>query len=41
MAIIPATKDFTVAKRNDFPLKLTFKYGNGDAMDLTGYTVEG
>ena len=41
MAIIAAVKDFEVAKRNDFPLTLTFKDGNGDAINLTGYTVEG
>ena len=41
MAIIAAVKDFEVAKRNDFPLTLTFKDGNGDRINLTGYTVEG
>ena len=39
MAINPAQKDFTVQRRADFPLTLTFKDGNGDAIDLTGYTV--
>ena len=41
MAIIAGIADFTVAKRNDFPLTLTFKDSNGDAINLTGYTVEG
>ena len=41
MAIIAGIADFTVAKRNDFPLTLTFKDGNGDAINLNGYTVEG
>ena len=39
MAINPAQKDFTVQRRADFPLTLTFKDGNGDAINLTGYTV--
>ena len=39
MAIIPAVKNFDVVKMSDFPLKLTFKDGNGDAINLTGYTV--
>ena len=39
MAVIPATKNFDVVKRSDFPLKLTFKDSNGDAINLTGYTV--
>ncbi len=39
MAIIPAEKNFNVVKRSDFPLTLTFKDGNGDALSLNGYTV--
>ena len=39
MAINPAQKDFTVQRRADFPLTLTFKDGNGSAINLTGYTV--
>ena len=39
MAINPAQKDFTVQRRADFPLTLTFKDSNGDAINLTGYTV--
>ena len=39
MAINPAQKDFTVQRRADFPLTLTFKDDNGDAINLTGYTV--
>ncbi len=39
MAIIPAKKNFTVDRRADFALRLTFKDSNGDAIGLTGYTV--
>ena len=39
MAIIPAKKNFTVDRRADFALRLTFKDGDGDAINLTGYTV--
>ena len=39
MAINPANKDFDLVKKADFPLKLTFKDSNGDAINLTGYTV--
>ena len=39
MAINPAQKDFTVQRRADFPLTLTFKDGNGNALSLNGYTV--
>ena len=39
MAIIPAKKNFDVVKRADFPLTLTFKDGNGNALSLNGYTV--
>ena len=39
MAINPAQKDFTVQRRADFLLTRTFKDGNGDAINLTGYTV--
>jgi len=39
MAIIPAQKDFTVQRRADFPLRLTFKDSTGTGINLTGYTV--
>tara|TARA_R100001163_G_C5047774_1_gene184899 strand:+ start:192 stop:533 length:342 start_codon:yes stop_codon:yes gene_type:complete len=39
MAINPAVKNFDLVKKADFPLKLTFKDGNGNAMSLNGYTV--
>ena len=40
MAIIAGIADFNVARRNDFPIRLTIKDGNGDAVDLTGFTVD-
>ena len=40
MAIIPAQKDFQVVRRNDFPLRLTIKDGNGNAVNLSGYTAD-
>jgi len=39
MAIIPATKNFDVVKRSDFPLRLTFKDSTSSAINLSGYTV--
>ena len=39
MAIIPGKKNFTVDRRADFPIKLTFKDSTGTAINLTGYTV--
>ena len=39
MAILPATKDFTVDRRADFGLRLTFKDSSGGGINLTGYTV--
>ena len=39
MAILPATKDFTVDRRADFGLRLTFKDSSGSGINLTGYTV--
>ena len=39
MAIIPGKKNFTVDRRADFPIKLTFKHSTGSAINLTGYTV--
>ena len=39
MAIIPGKKNFTVDRRADFPIRLTFKDSSGSAIDLTGYTV--
>ena len=39
MAIIPGKKNFTVDRRADFPIRLTFKDSTGTAIDLTGYTV--
>ena len=40
MAIIPGKKNFTVDRRADFPIKLTFKDSTGTAKRLNGYTVE-
>ena len=40
MAIIAAVKDIHVARRSDFPLTLTFRDGNRDLINLTGYTVD-
>ena len=40
MAIIPAIKDFTVDRRADFGLRLTFKDSTSTGIDLTGYTVD-
>ena len=39
MAVIPGKKNFTVQRRADFPLRLTFKDSTGSAINLTGYTV--
>ena len=39
MAIIPGKKNFTVDRRADFPIRLTFKDSTGSAIDLSGYTV--
>jgi hypothetical protein len=39
MAVIPGKKDFTVQRRADFPLRLTFKDSTGSAINLTGFTV--
>ena len=39
MAIIPATKDFTVVRRSDFGMRLTIKDSTSSAVNLTGYTV--
>ena len=39
MAIIPGRKNFTVDRRADFPIRLTFKDSTGSAIDLTGFTV--
>ena len=39
MAIIPGKKNFTVERRADFPIRLTFKDSTGSAINLTGYTV--
>ena len=40
MAIIPGKKNFTVDRRADFPIRLTFKDSTGSAISLNGYTVE-
>ena len=40
MAIIAAVKDFDVARGSDFPLTLTFRDGNSNLINLTGYTVD-
>ena len=39
MAIIPGKKNFTVDRRADFPIRLTFTDSTGSAIDLSGYTV--
>ena len=39
MAVIPGKKNFTVDRRADFPIKLTFKDSTGSAINLSGYTV--
>ena len=39
MAIIPGKKNFTVDRRADYPIRLTFKDSTGSAINLTGYTV--
>ena len=39
MAIIPATYNIRPQRRADFPLDVTFKDGNGDPINLTGWTV--
>ena len=39
MAVIPGEKNFTVQRRADFPLRLTFKDSTGSAINLTGFTV--
>ena len=40
MAIIAAVQDFDVTRRSDFPLTLTFRDGNSNLINLTGYTVD-
>lgn len=40
MAVNAGVKDFDVTRRNDFPIRLTFKDSLGSAIDLTGYTVD-
>ena len=39
MAIIPGKKNFTVQRRADFPLRLTFKDSTGSPINLNGFTV--
>ena len=39
MAILPAKKNFTVNRRADFALRLTFKQSDGNPINLTGSTV--
>jgi hypothetical protein len=39
MAITPASYNIRPQRRADFPLDVTFKDGNGAAIDLTGWTV--
>ena len=42
MAIVPKDKvDFKLVRRSDFDIRLTFKDGNGNALNLNGYTVTG
>ena len=39
MAIIPGKKNFTIQRRADFPIKLTFKASTRSAINISGYTV--
>ncbi len=39
MAVIPASYNIRPQKRADFPLDVTFKDGDGAAINLTGWTV--
>ena len=39
MAISPGTYNCTMQRRADFSLQLIFKDGNGNAINITGYTV--
>ena len=39
MAITPASYNIRPQRRADFPLDVTFKDGNGAALDLTGWTA--
>lgn len=39
MAITPATYNIRPQRRADYPLTVTFKDGDGNVIDLTGYTV--
>tara|TARA_Y100000401_G_scaffold115899_1_gene120476 strand:- start:129 stop:470 length:342 start_codon:yes stop_codon:yes gene_type:complete len=39
MAINPATYDMTVQRRADHSIDLIFKQNNGNAINLTGYSV--
>ena len=34
-----AVKNFTIQRREDFPLRLIFKDANGTAVNITGFTV--
>tara|TARA_Y100001937_G_scaffold16976_1_gene23409 strand:+ start:1043 stop:1381 length:339 start_codon:yes stop_codon:yes gene_type:complete len=36
---VTATKDFTIQRRADFPIRLIFKDANGTAVNITGFTV--
>lgn len=40
MAITPGVHSFTLQRRADHDLNLTFKDGNNNPINLTGYTVE-
>jgi len=39
MAISPGTYNMTIQRRADFSIQLVFKDSNGNAINLTGYTV--
>lgn len=39
MAIQPGTYNFTVQRRSDHSVQIVFKDGDGNAINLTGYTV--
>ena len=39
MGVSPGTYNMTVQRRADFSIQLVFKDGNGNAINLTGYTI--
>ena len=39
MAIVPGKKNFTVDRRADFPIRLSFKDSTGSPINLTGASI--